>query len=166
MRERTVPGALLIAIGLFLLVVQQFDFGGEVVVALIGAAFLVAYALTRQYALLVPGGIMTGLGIGVIVEVRGPGGGSAAVLGLGLGFVAIYVIDRLIRNEAWEGNWWPLIPGSILTLIGLSLLSQTRWVWAFIGKWWPLALVLIGLWILTRPARAGRTEKSPPPGAP
>ena len=55
-----VPGLILIAIGAILFLVQTTAIGGEVIVAVIGAAFLVAYAFTRQYGFLIPGGIVTG----------------------------------------------------------------------------------------------------------
>jgi len=51
---------------------QLSNAGGQYAVALIGAAFLAAYAIWRVYGLLIPGGIL---------------------LVLGAGFASIYVID-------------------------------------------------------------------------
>lgn len=150
--RRSVAGIILIALGVLFLLGQSLQIGGEAVVALIGAAFLVAYALTRQYGFLVPGGIMTGLGIGIIYEDRLDAGGAAVLLGLGGGFLLIYVVSAL-RGRA-PGDWWPLIPGGILTIIGLMLAANATGALAVIGRWWPAVLVIAGLFIiLRRPAR-------------
>lgn len=147
-QRRMVPGVILIALGVLFLIAQRINVGGEAVVAAIGLAFLVAYWLTRNYGLLVPGGIMTGLGIGIIYEVRSNAGGAPVLLGLGLGFVGIYVVDAAVRRASW--GWWPLIPGGVLTLIGLLLASGQTGLVGTIGRWWPAVLILIGLWFLQR----------------
>src|SRR3972149_3746454 len=93
----SVAGMVLIVLGGLFLLEQRVGgggggggaVGGEAVVALIGIAFLIAYALTRQYGFLVPGGILTGLGIGIIYENRLEGNGAPVLLGLGVGFLAI-----------------------------------------------------------------------------
>lgn len=150
--RRSVAGIILIVLGILFLLGQRLDVGGEAMVAIIGVAFLVAYALTGQYGFLVPGGIMTGLGIGIIYEDRLDARGAPVLLGLGAGFLAIYVISAM--RERKPGDWWPLIPGSILAVIGLMLASNATGALATVGRWWPLALVLIGLYIiLRRPVR-------------
>jgi hypothetical protein len=59
MEQRTlVPGLILIGLGVFLGIVQVTGVGAEAVVAVIGGAFLVTYALTRNYGFLVLGGII------------------------------------------------------------------------------------------------------------
>jgi hypothetical protein len=150
--RRSVAGIILIALGGLFLLGEYLRVGGEAIVALIGAAFLVAYALTRQYGFLVPGGIMTGLGIGIIYEDRVSAGGAPVLLGLGAGFVLIYAVSAL--RGRMPGDWWPLIPGGILAAIGLMLASDATGALAVVGRWWPLVLVLVGLYIvLRRPAR-------------
>ncbi len=150
--RRSVAGVVLIVLGVLFLLVQRLGVGGEAVVALIGAAFLTAYALTRQYGFLVPGGIMTGLGIGILYENRLAANGAPVLLGLGLGFVAIYAISAL--RGRMPGDWWPLIPGTVLTVIGLMRAAQATGTLQTIGRWWPLALILIGLYVVVRrPAR-------------
>jgi hypothetical protein len=74
------------------------------------------------------------------------------LLGLGGGFLLIYVVSAL-RGRA-PGDWWPLIPGGILTVIGLMLAANATGALAVIGRWWPAVLVIAGLFIiLRRPAR-------------
>ena len=141
------PGVILIALGALFFVVQLTDVGGEAVVAVIGGAFLVAYAFTRQYGFLVPGGIMTGLGLGIVLQNQAtPEEGGVVVIGLGVGFLSIYVIDLLVRGAS--ALWWPIIPGGILTAIGIlieanqvEILTQLEWAW-------PLVLIAIGVIVL------------------
>jgi hypothetical protein len=147
-------GLLLIAIGSALLLVMATDLGGEVFVLLIGAGFLGAYALTSAYGFLVPGGILTGLGTGILVESWG-GPSEAVTLGLGTGFLAIAVIDRL-RGSTGSGWWWPLIPGSILTITAASTVTGLRDLGSYLL---PAALIVVGALLLVRrgEATAGRT---------
>jgi hypothetical protein len=150
--RRSVGGVVLIVLGVLLLLGQRLEVGGEAVVALIGVAFLTAYLLTRQYGFLVPGGIMTGLGIGIIYENRLDGSGAPVLLGLGAGFLTIYAVSSL-RGRV-PGDWWPLIPGTVLAFIGLLLAANATGTLAAVGRWWPLILILIGLYVVfRRPAR-------------
>lgn len=64
-------------------------------------------------------------------------------LGLGVGFVAIYVIDLVYTGSS---SWWPLIPGGILIIIGLSEGSATFERLFSVG--WPLIIVFVGLLLL------------------
>lgn len=59
-QRRVLSGVILIVIGIVFLAAQRYRLGGEAVVAAIGIAFLAAFAYTRNYGYLVPGGIMTG----------------------------------------------------------------------------------------------------------
>jgi hypothetical protein len=148
----SVTGVVLIVLGVLFLLAQRVEVGGEAVVAAIGIAFLAAYALTRQYGFLVPGGIMTGLGVGIIYENRLDGSGAPILLGLGVGFLAIYAVSSL--RSRMPGNWWPLIPGTVLAFIGLMLAANATGALATIGRWWPAVLILIGLYVVLR--RPGR----------
>jgi hypothetical protein len=161
-RANTVPALVLISIGVVLLVAQLTGIGPEAIVALMGAGFLVAYAVTRQYGFLVPGGIMTGLGIGIVIETEALGSqGEPVLLGLGLGFLAIYAVDAVVRRSA--ALWWPIIPGGILATLGV-LVGTGREGWLEnAGSWWPAILIVIGGLILlsgrwTAHARSGAEE--------
>ena len=147
MDRRVVPGLVLIALGVLFLLFQQVGVGGEAVVAVIGLVLLAGYAYTRNYGFLIPGGIMTGLGMGIILAARSPGGGSAVLLGLGLGFLSIYVIARWRHMPA---GWWPLIPGGVITVIGLLVAAGESGLLAAAGRWWPVVLILVGVYLLLR----------------
>ena len=128
--------------------------GPEAVVAVIGAGFLIAYAATRTYGFLIPGGIMTGLGIGIVIETQAAASrGEPVLLGLGIGFLGIYAVDAIMRRS--EALWWPVIPGGILATIGV-LVGTGREGWLEnAGAWWPAILIVIGALILLSQRRTG-----------
>ena len=138
-RAAIIPGVILVCLGLALLAAQFVPgIGGETVVFGLGLAFLAIYFYMREFGFLVPAGVLTGLGLGLIAK-RTIGGG-AAVLGLGLGFVAIWVLDRLYTRAS---NFWPLIPGGILLVVGLGTTVPS--LGAVVGRLWPLGLVILGV---------------------
>ena len=141
-----IGGFILIAVGAILLASNIAGVGGEAVVLAVGLAFLVAYWFRREYGFLVPAGILTGLGAGVLWQTTSNNNGGSVVLGLGLGFLVIYAIDYLATGA--HLRWWPLIPGGILSVIGVSLLASQYQLVAEIGRWWPALLVIGGIWLL------------------
>ena len=164
MSQRTVvPGLFLIGLGVVLLLVQTTSIGGEAVVAVIGAAFLVAYFLTRVYGFLVPAGILLGLGMGILWQLQVGGEGGAVLIGLGLGFASIWLIGALMRDRI--NHWWPLVPGGIMVTIGLLVEAEQTGILEDYGDLWPIILVVIGVVLLlvqlTRPS-APRPEDAPP----
>lgn len=156
------PGLILIGLGVFLGIVQLTGVGGEAVVAVIGGAFLIAYAATRQYGFLVPGGIMTGLGLGIIWETQVEAGGGAVLIGLGLGFVSIYLIDALVRQSA--ALWWPIIPGGILAGIGILVETEREGLLDELELLWPVALIVLGGIVLFTQMRDRTPHDVPPAG--
>ena len=153
MDRRLAPGVILIAIGVLLFALQLSNVRGEYAVAVIGAAFLAAYAIWRVYGLLIPGGILLGLGVGIALEPPG-GGGELILLGLGAGFASIYVIDALVRGPR-DARWWPLVPGAILAAIGAGLAAERMPEVADLLRLWPLVLVALGAWLLIARTRRG-----------
>ena len=146
-----VGGAVLIAIGAFLLLMQLVQPSGPIVLGGLAVLFGALYAGTRKHGFLVPAMILGGLAVGIAVEQAGYGlRGSAVVLGLAGGFLGIYVVNTL---TGLSGHWWPLVPGGILALVGGSqALTGTRGA-ELVGDWWPLMLILLGIWIVLRERR-------------
>ncbi|MFO8076831.1 MAG: hypothetical protein R6T85_12020 [Egibacteraceae bacterium] len=149
-------GLLLIVLGAALLLVLTTGVGGEILIGLLGVGFLAAYAVTRTYGLLVPGGILAGLGAGIILESRG-GPDEVVVLGLGLGFIAIAVVSVLV-DATWPGWWWPLIPGGVLAVVGASGLTGLEDLPAYLL---PAALIVLGLALLLRRNGSGSHGEEP-----
>lgn len=143
---RTVTGAILVTIGLALVTTNWFALGDAFVIGSIAATFVVAYALTRRYGFLVPGMILAGAAVGTGLQDYGydPSGGLVAVA-IGAGFLAVFLVDAIARDTS---RWWPLIPGTILVLFGLSQVTEGTAAAQLIERLWPLALIVAGAGIL------------------
>jgi len=143
-RTRQVTGIALIVIGALLFYLQYRGGPGQaVILAILGAAFLLGYLARKQYNLLVPGCILLGLSLGALIEQRVPRYDNPSALGIGIGFIAIYIIDRLYRKET---SWWPLIPGGILVISGIAAAMERAARIFNVG--WPLLIVLAGVFLL------------------
>ncbi|NMA70692.1 MAG: hypothetical protein GX961_02080 [Firmicutes bacterium] len=147
--ERLRQGLVLVIVGivLYFLVREQGSGSGGVILALIGSAFMVFYALTNQSGYLVPGGLMTGLGIGIDwPHAWWPGfQGSTVLIGLGLGLLVVWVGSR--RGE----GHWALASGVVLLLVGA--LTGVGDIMAFLSLWWPVVVAAIGLWVILAGSR-------------
>ena len=89
-----------------------------------------------------------------LIDTSGEGG--LIVLGVGLGFVAIWLIDLLVTRGR-PGGWWPLIPGVICVLVGVSIIMENQEWLESIGQWWPLIFIFVGVAILVDRMRQPRT---------
>jgi hypothetical protein len=161
-RDQLVFAVVLIVVGVLGLASRVWqptaDVGGWIV-AIIGLAFLGAFAYTRQYGYLIPGSIMTGLGVGIVASqaikfATDEGEGGAVVLGLGVGFLGIWAIGALVRTE--QHHWWPLIPGGILAAVGTALLIGGGAIEAL--DYWGIILVALGVFVIARAFLMGRTR--------
>ena len=143
-RNNIILGAFLVVLGLVLMAAKLLqDESDAAILLLIGAAFLAWYFQNRAYGLLIPSCILLGLGLGRIVANAFDLTGGMEEIGLGVGFCAIYVIDLVLHRKA---SWWPLIPGSILLVIGITDLSEAFEDFFAVG--WPLIIVVIGVVVL------------------
>ncbi len=139
--SRLVLGVVLVAIGVALIATRLFHGlaeGGAVLI--VGVVLLALWAVNDRYGHLVLGCILSSLGVGGVIAGH-VGSGHAGSIALGGGFVAIYVLD-LLRNRS--GHWWPLVPGAALIVGGA--LAETSVLREF---FWPVALVIVGLLILS-----------------
>ena len=143
-----VAGLVIASIGLFFLAGQLEPDIGRFVTMFIGLALLAVFVVTREYGFLVPGSILTGVGIGIVLDGAASGQAEAGVMMLALagGFLGIWVIGSIYRLS--ENHWWPLIPGGILTLIGMVQLTQTDVAGAL--RLWPVVLIVLGAFLLAK----------------
>lgn len=125
----------------------------------LGLAFANIYAVNRQdnWWAIIPGGFMLVVsvvtGLSALAE-RLETLGAALFVGMGLVFLALSLALRT------RSQWWPMIPAVVLIWFGLFVFSpgdeQTR----ALLRWWPVALVLIGLAVGWRAAaQRKRPEK-------
>ena len=163
-RNRWMAGIALIGIGLLVLVGQFVTSQGFALlfVPLLGLIFLIWGAVTRTVGLLIPGGILIGIGLGIfLIEVtfsqqQDPAKGGVFMLSFALGWALITVASWLFTANTHR---WPLIPGGIfallavLTMSGGNRLELLAPVMEFVGRIWPLGLIVAGLYVMLQ-ARA------------
>jgi hypothetical protein len=163
--DQWVGGAVLITIGVGLLLVQLFGDAEQYVLLGIGVVLLVIFAVTRNPGALIGGGIVTGLGLGVIGATVADDeiAGAAVLFGLGGGFLAIWLIGYLLKMR--ETAFWPLIPGTIMVVLGLVVLAGTEAADQF-ERLWPILIIGLGVIVLVAAVRdrgAGSAGGSPTP---
>jgi hypothetical protein len=144
--RRSTAGIILVVLGLMFLAAQWFDFTGAAVLGALSVFFVIVYATTRKYGFLVPGMILGGLAVGVGLQESGydPNGGFV-VLGLGAGFLAIYLINLFLQAPA---SWWPLIPGGILSIVGVTQVAEGTAAAETVARLWPVGLIVAGVIVL------------------
>ncbi len=132
-----------VMVGLTELNVLPDDFVATYVLTAIALPFLVVFLRNRdQWWALIPAyvllavGVMVGLlGLGVLTDLLVP---AYVMFAIAIPFFVVYV-----RNPK---QWWALIPGGIMAVIGLSFLIAEAAV-QYVA---PVALVIVGVWILVR----------------
>jgi hypothetical protein len=146
-------GWILIAIGLFFLLqyILDWDFYWAVVLMLLGAALFVHAAATRNHRGVFPGTLLLLLGfffflmeVGVLEDTMQDLWPLLLII-LGASLVMVFLFQ--------PREWGHLIPGAILIVIGLLFFLWNYRVisWRTMDRifhWWPVILVLIGIWLL------------------
>ena len=153
-------GVVIIGIGAIFLLAQLIPDIGRWIPLLVGLIFLAVFIVRREYGLLVPGCIISGVGVGVLLAdaVDDRWSGAVVLLSIAGGFIAIWVVSVLLRlgDEEWPRGmgreaagvqWWPLIPGGILALIGVIVLSEEG-LESDLLRWWPLLIIGAGVVVL------------------
>jgi hypothetical protein len=149
-RPEWIGGGVLILVGVLFLVAQLVPTFGQFVALIVGLGLLAAFALTRAYGLLVPGGIVTGVGVGILLAANttGPLAGALFLFALAVGFVLVWALG-LATHVQPPGGWWPLIPAFFLALAGLiTVVGQNlEWLWQY---GWPVILIAVGGFLIVR----------------
>ncbi len=150
-----IGGAILISIGLFSLLENVFQMHwGLYFLPMLAVIFLVSGVLTRRPGLLIPGGILAGIGAGAIVldqfmpYLSNPARGGVFMLVFAGGWLLITLASLLIGRVML----WPLFPAAFIGLTGAALaLEQTGLqLLHYYSYFWPIALIVIGLYLVFR----------------
>ncbi|MBX3050227.1 MAG: hypothetical protein KF753_02065 [Caldilineaceae bacterium] len=147
---RLIPAWTLLALAgmVYLTTVQSLDQRVTAGLLFVGQALAFAhiYLLDRdeRWWAVIPGGFMLVLG-GVIAlssRTENPDTlGTLLFVGLGGVFFLLYLLGRRARL------WWALIPGVVLVVFGLFLFSVERSQENVFLAWWPVLLLLFGLFL-------------------
>ncbi len=153
-RKRGVPilGLFLVVLGLVLALgdlVPSFNIGTSAFFLGIGIIFLVVWARDHNHAALYAGLLLTAINLSSVLSdagaIRGPGWGTL-FLGLGLLWVAV------VRAARGGGRGWQLLVGGALLIWGGGEVAAFYLKLSTDNLGWPLALVLLGVFIISRTA--------------
>ncbi len=156
-RDRVILGVMLIAIGLLAFLSQVIDLPHIEWLILPGLAliFLLWGLISREIGLLIPGGILAGIALGIYL-ITGPyvgqieeNQGGVFLLAFSAGWALISLLS-LLSKQGFQ--WWPLIPGGIIGLVGLAILrgGAAMRLLELMGYAWPLILVAVGVYLLLK----------------
>ena len=153
-RDRSVGGAVLIILGVGLLVgpLTGWHFAWLVLPGL-AAIFLTWGLFTRAIGPLIPGGILAGLATGILLTQAAPGvvatpaSGALFLLCFAGGWALISLLS-IVTTTGFQ--WWPLIPGTILALVGLAQMTNQMQMLSLLGYASPLLLIGLGIWLVLR----------------
>ncbi len=154
-KGQIIAGIILILVGISISGLRQLiGFHENSFMLLLGSLFIAAYFYKDSYGLLIPGCIIFGLGLssaqfGIVKNYS-----QFNTVGLGLGFIGIFMIDLINKGKT---HWWPLIPGGILTIVGLS--SSPFNLWKIFNLGWPVILIILGLWIIAKSSGLMKSKK-------
>ncbi|MEX1020940.1 MAG: hypothetical protein WDZ49_14855 [Litorilinea sp.] len=152
-------GAMMILIGIVVLGSQWFDLDefwgqfGLYFMPLLGLVFIGWGIYNREPGFLIPGGVVSGIGAGILVTTgtwQGEPGvdtGGLFLICMALGFVSITVMTAIFTDET---QWWGLIPGGIIGLVGLTTLygGVFELTLVTIAQLWPVALIAGGIYVI------------------
>ncbi len=154
-RQNYITGIALVLIGLFLFSAQyvQAEWLGRLILPGLGIIFLMWGIISRNFGLIIPGGILSGLGSGVFLiegqfsHIEEIHKGGLVMLSFAAGWALITLLSRPVSGKF---EFWPLIPGAIIGLIGAALFSggMALEVLNLVGKGWPRGLIAAGLYII------------------
>jgi hypothetical protein len=157
--HRIITGVILIVFGLATLLQRWLDIGNYVVL-LLGVGMLAWGSISRRTGWIIPGGVLTGIGLGILAT-EGPwlfpvaSQDGVFLLCFAFGWFLIALLTALFTCT----QWWALIPGGIMALIGGSLLVTSGGVgWEDLNLVYAVILFSIGLFLLVYKGRARKNE--------
>lgn len=157
--HRLMAGIILILIGLAVLLQRWFDIGMYSAL-LLGGTMLVWGCISRRSGWIIPGGVLSGIGLGILA-VGGPWQfpeeiqSGIFLLCFAFGWFLITLLTAVFTCT----QWWALIPGGIMALIGGSILVTNGAIhWEDLNLVYAGLLILIGLFLLLYASRSGRKE--------
>lgn len=142
-----IPGMILTYLALLIILSSLApafanNYGGPLLLAVIGLSFILIYLLnTTFWWAIIPAGVMVTLAIVAATErfINGIETGGIFFIGLGLTFGLL----SLIHTPTGQMRW-PLIPGLILVVIGAIISFSAT---SMFRLFWPIALILAGLYL-------------------
>jgi len=157
--HRIAAGVILILFGAASLLQRWVDIGNYIVL-LLGLGMLAWGSVTHRTGWIIPGGVLSGIGLGIqamegrwifpLVNQNG-----VFLICFALGWFLITLLTGLFTCT----QWWALIPGGIMTVIGGSLLATNGAVhWEDLNLVYAVVLMFVGLVLLAYSVRSKKKE--------
>ena len=157
--HRIAAGVILVLFGLATLLQRWLDIGNYIVL-LLGLAMLVWGSVSHRSGWIIPGGVLSGIGLGILA-MQGPWQIPVAVqngvflLCFALGWFLITLLTALFTCT----QWWALIPGGIMAVIGGTILVTNGAVrWMDLNLVYAAVLIIVGLFLLVFRGRAKKND--------
>jgi hypothetical protein len=130
-----------------------------------GLIFILAGLISGVFDLMIPGSIISGIGLILYYQNEtGDYQSWAYVWALIIVFVGIGIfLANVFRgkfSKAFEEGGPPMMTGLVMFLIFGSIFRATFGQTPLLGDYWPLVLVLVGLWMLVRPLFRGKKRSA------
>ena len=169
-RSSIIGGAILILVGAIFLLLQLFpnvaariDFDQQwpLIVVAIGILFLLS-AILGTPPLAIPGSVVTGIGLMLYYQNWSDNWASWAfswtlIPGfVGVGLILMGILSRQHRKTIREGGRLILISAALFVIFGAFFNGLGG-----IGQFWPVVLILAGVWLLWRNRRRSSGPKAP-----
>ena len=157
--HRIAGGVILILFGMATLLQHWFDIGNYVVL-LLGLGMLSWGSVSRRTGWIIPGGVLSGIGLGILAMEspwRFPidNQNGLFLLCFALGWFLITILTAIFTCT----QWWALIPGGIMALIGGSILVTNGAVrWMDLNLVYALILIVVGLILLVTRGRSRKND--------
>jgi hypothetical protein len=154
-----VIGVVLILLGVATLLQRWFDIGNFVVLML-GLGMLAWGSVSHRTGWIIPGGVLTGIGLGILAtegpwQIPAAGQNGVFLLCFAFGWFLIVILTALFTCT----QWWALIPGGIMALIGGGILVTNGNVrWEDLNLVYAAILIVIGLILLVYRSRPKQND--------
>jgi hypothetical protein len=153
-------GTILITVGIIILLTRWMEIGSYLILV-VGAAFLAGGALTSKACWIIPGGVLSGIGLGIFfntspwsIPAASPNG--LFLLSFAAGWFLITLTTGLFTART---QWWPIVPGSIMAVLGAAgLWREDAYLLQNCSGWLvPSFLILVGGYLLARSKRGNNS---------
>ena len=157
--HRFAAGVVLIVFGGASLLQRWLDIG-NIIVLILGLGMLAWGSISHRTGWIIPGGVLTGIGLGILAQEGHwffplADQNGVFLICFAIGWFLITLLSSLFTCT----QWWALIPGGIMAVIGSSILVTNGAVrWEDLNLVYAIILLSAGLFLLAYKGRSKKDE--------